>query len=125
MLIVVDPELLVRTDHSPAARAPTARYADPDANRFDQAPLPINWRPSDVAPTFLARASALIDVTVNGEPRHLDPGSTVAALLGQMALSGKRVAVERNGEIVPKGRHADTVLAPGDTLEIVAAVGGG
>jgi len=67
----------------------------------------------------------VIDVSVNGEIRHLDSGATVAALLAQMALAGKRVAVERNGEIVPKGRHADTVLAAGDTLEIVAAVGGG
>ncbi len=67
----------------------------------------------------------MIDVTVNGEPRHLDSGISVAALLAQMALAGKRVAVERNGEIVPKGRHAETVLAAGDKLEIVAAVGGG
>lgn len=67
----------------------------------------------------------MIDVTVNGESRRLDSGTTVAALLAQMALAGKRVAVEKNGEIVPKGRHADTVLAAGDRLEIVAAVGGG
>jgi len=67
----------------------------------------------------------VIDVTVNGESRRLDTGTTVAALLAQMALAGKRVAVEKNGEIVPKGRHADTVLAAGDRLEIVAAVGGG
>jgi sulfur carrier protein len=67
----------------------------------------------------------VIDVTVNGQTRRLDPGTTVAGLLAQMALAGKRVAVERNGEIVPKGRHADTALAGGDRLEIVAAVGGG
>ncbi len=67
----------------------------------------------------------MIDVTVNGQTRRLDPGTTVAGLLAQMALAGKRVAVERNGEIVPKGRHADTALAGGDRLEIVAAVGGG
>jgi len=67
----------------------------------------------------------VIDVTVNGQARRLDPGTTVAGLLAQMALAGKRVAVERNGEIVPKGRHADTALAGGDRLEIVAAVGGG
>ena len=67
----------------------------------------------------------MIDVTVNVQTRRLDPGTTVAGLLAQMALAGKRVAVERNGEIVPKGRHADTALAGGDRLEIVAAVGGG
>jgi len=67
----------------------------------------------------------VIQITVNGEPRTLDAGSTVSALLAQMNLTGKRVAVERNGEIVPKGRHADSMLAAGDALEIVVAVGGG
>ncbi|HRH13743.1 MAG TPA: sulfur carrier protein ThiS, partial [Azonexus sp.] len=47
--------------------------------------------------------------------------SVVAAL----ALTGKRIAVERNGEIVPKSQHATTTLAAGDQLEIVVAVGGG
>ena len=42
-----------------------------------------------------------------------------------MALEGKKVAVERNGEIVPRGVHASTLLADGDRLEIVVAVGGG
>ncbi len=67
----------------------------------------------------------MIQITVNGAPRALDAGSTVSALLAQMNLTGKRVAVERNGEIVPKGRHADSLLAAGDALEIVVAVGGG
>ena len=67
----------------------------------------------------------MIQITVNGALRALDTGSTVSALLAQMNLTGKRVAVERNGEIVPKGRHADSLLAAGDALEIVVAVGGG
>jgi sulfur carrier protein len=67
----------------------------------------------------------VIEITVNGEPRVIAPGATVAALLANMTLTGKRVAVEKNGEIVPKGRHADTLLMPGDVLEIVVAVGGG
>ena len=67
----------------------------------------------------------MIDITVNGEPRSLASGATVAALLAQLALAGKRVAVEKNGEIVPKSRHGDTPLAHGDVLEIVVAVGGG
>jgi sulfur carrier protein len=46
-------------------------------------------------------------------------------LLEALALSGKRVAVEKNGEIVPRSRYADTRLADGDALEIVVAVGGG
>lgn len=67
----------------------------------------------------------MIDILVNGESRRLDASSTVAALLEQMQLTGKRLAVERNGEIVPKSRHAETRLATGDRLEIVVAVGGG
>ena len=50
---------------------------------------------------------------------------TVAALLEARGLGGKRVAVERNGAIVPKSRHAMTTLADGDRIEIVVAVGGG
>jgi sulfur carrier protein len=49
----------------------------------------------------------------------------VAALIGRLALTGKRVAVERNGEIVPKSAHHSTLVADGDRLEIVVAVGGG
>ncbi len=49
----------------------------------------------------------------------------MAGLLAARGLVGKRVAVERNGEIVPKSRHAETPLAPGDRIEIVVAVGGG
>jgi sulfur carrier protein len=50
---------------------------------------------------------------------------TVADLVRELALDGKRVAVERNGEIVPKSAHALTALAAGDRVEVVAAVGGG
>ncbi len=50
---------------------------------------------------------------------------TVAALLEALGYAGKRIAVERNGEIVPRGRHVDTGLADGDQIEIVVAVGGG
>ncbi len=68
---------------------------------------------------------AAIDISVNGEPRRIAAPATVGALLDQMQLTGKRLAVERNGEIVPKSRHAETLLASGDRLEIVVAVGGG
>ncbi len=68
---------------------------------------------------------SMAQVIVNGQPESLRDGLTVLALLEERALAGKRVAVERNGEIVPKGRHAETTLADGDRLEIVVAVGGG
>ena len=67
----------------------------------------------------------MIHITVNGQPETLPNGSSVLALLEQRGLTGMRLAVERNGEIVPRTRHADTPLAEGDTLEIVSAVGGG
>jgi sulfur carrier protein len=66
-----------------------------------------------------------ISVVVNGAPQTLDAGATVADLLARMDAAGRRVAVERNGEIVPKSQHGDTRLADGDRLEIVIAVGGG
>lgn len=66
-----------------------------------------------------------ISVAVNGDTRQLPHGITVAQLLTQLNTAGKRVAVERNGDIVPKSRHACTDLADGDRLEIVIAVGGG
>ncbi len=50
---------------------------------------------------------------------------TVAQLLEQMALQGKRIAVERNGEIVPRSRFDQPLLEDGDRIEIVVAVGGG
>jgi len=67
----------------------------------------------------------VIEVSVNGAAQRFEPGTDVAALLERLQLAGKRVAVERNGEIVPRSRFAQTALANGDQLEIVVAVGGG
>jgi sulfur carrier protein len=67
----------------------------------------------------------MIQVTVNGEAHRFERPVEVAALLSTLNLVGKKVAVERNGEIVPRSAHASTVLADGDQLEIVVAVGGG
>lgn len=64
-------------------------------------------------------------ISLNGESRQFPDPLTVAALVESLGYAGKRIAVERNGEIVPRGRHADVVLADGDRLEIVVAVGGG
>ena len=67
----------------------------------------------------------MIQVTVNGATHRFDSPVEVATLLSSLNLSGKKVAVERNGEIVPRSAHASTVLSDGDELEIVVAVGGG
>jgi len=67
-----------------------------------------------------------MEIQVNGIPRTLDAAARdVAALVRALGLEGKRIAVERNGEIVPKSRYADTPVQEGDRLEIVGAVGGG
>jgi sulfur carrier protein len=67
----------------------------------------------------------LIQVTINGATRQVPPHLNVAQLLEEMQLAGKRVAIERNGEIVPRSQYARVELMAGDQLEIVVAVGGG
>ena len=67
----------------------------------------------------------MINVTVNGAAHRFEQQLAVAELLRELSLAGKKIAVERNGEIVPKSAHAQTLLADGDRLEIVVAVGGG
>ena len=64
-------------------------------------------------------------LTVNGNLQECPAGTTVTALLEQLSLTGRRVAVERNGEIVPRSEHPLTALVDGDQIEIVVAVGGG
>ena len=67
----------------------------------------------------------MIQLSINGQVQRFQPSVDVARLLEELALAGKRVAVEKNGEIVPRSRYSDTRLADGDRLEIVVAVGGG
>lgn len=67
----------------------------------------------------------MISLSINGQPAELPQPTTVAALLEARGLAGKRVAVEKNGEIVPKSQHAQVTVAAGDRIEIVVAVGGG
>ncbi|TWT21069.1 sulfur carrier protein ThiS [Luteimonas marina] len=66
-----------------------------------------------------------MDIQLNGEALAVAQGATVRALLEQQGLGERRVAVEVNGEIVPRSRHAGHVLAEGDRVEIVHALGGG
>ncbi len=67
----------------------------------------------------------MISLTINGEIRQHPRALTCAELIKQLELSGKRIAIERNGEIVPRSRFGDCQLENGDRLEIVVAVGGG
>jgi len=66
-----------------------------------------------------------MQITINGESRALDGVADVAALVASLGLDIRKVAVERNLEIVPRSAYARTALADGDRIEIVAFVGGG
>ena len=69
--------------------------------------------------------SRAMEITINGQIQQFPATLSVAELVEALGYAGKRIAVERNGEIVPRAHHADVVLATGDRLEIVVAVGGG
>ena len=62
---------------------------------------------------------------LNGETKTLKESIALSEFLSQEGFSNKRIAVERNGEIVPKGEYANVILSDSDTLEVVAFVGGG
>ncbi|WP_271104539.1 sulfur carrier protein ThiS [Pseudomonas tohonis] len=64
-------------------------------------------------------------IQLNGEPFELPDGQTVADLIARLDLTGRRVAVELNLDIVPRSQHAATVLSEGDRVEVVHAIGGG
>lgn len=66
-----------------------------------------------------------MDIQLNGDALAVAEGTTVLSLLQQQGLGERRVAVEVNGDIVPRGRHPGHVLRDGDRVEIVHALGGG
>jgi thiamine biosynthesis protein ThiS len=66
-----------------------------------------------------------MEITVNGQPRQVDDGATIAALLETLGLDPRQLAVERNLELVPRAAHVATRLAEGDRVEVVTLVGGG
>ena len=92
-----------------------------------QITIAAQYRPT--APPILLELIAdtqLIDLTINGNARSFEAIQfSVAELVSRMGLEGKRIAIERNGEIVPRAAFAETQLSSGDRLEIVGAVGGG
>ena len=67
----------------------------------------------------------MIQIIINGAARPIPQHCNLVQLLEDMQLAGKRVAIERNGEIVPRSQYAAVELLAGDQLEIVVAVGGG
>jgi thiamine biosynthesis protein ThiS len=81
----------------------------------------VEWRRADH--TVLMRSS--LTLMLNGESRELDAPLTVAGLLTSLGLDARKVAVERNEEIVPRSAYAETWLGEGDWLEIVHFIGGG
>ncbi len=69
--------------------------------------------------------NARMRIQLNGEARDIAPGTTIGQLLEAEGLAQRRVAVEVNGEIVPRSAHATRILQDGDLAEIVHALGGG
>ncbi len=67
----------------------------------------------------------MIDVLVNGEKQAVAVGATLADLLANLGLEGRRLAVEINDEIVPRSQHLSWCVNSGDRIEIVQAIGGG
>ena len=70
-------------------------------------------------------ARGRVRIRLNGEPREIEDGLTVARLVESLGLGGGRVAVAVNAEVVPRGEHAAHVLRDGDNVEIIHAVAGG
>jgi sulfur carrier protein len=69
--------------------------------------------------------SQSIEVVINGETRTVVQGTTIAALIVELGLGDRRVAVERNREVIPRAQHGSTEISAGDRIELVTFVGGG
>jgi sulfur carrier protein len=73
----------------------------------------------------MTKTTATISCVINGARREFADAPSISEILTALNLAGRKVAVEKNGAIVPKSRRAEVRLADGDNVEIVAAVGGG
>ncbi len=67
----------------------------------------------------------MIQLTINGQSQQFETPINVIQLIDHLSLHGKRIAIERNGEIVPRSQFSAQMLCHGDQLEVVVAVGGG
>jgi thiamine biosynthesis protein ThiS len=103
-----------------AARPP--RAGRPDGGPFVVISTNLRRRPQPLSRGGIM--SAPLNLTVNGEPRRTT-AATIAALVEELGLKPEKVAVERNGTIVPRSTLGSAPLADGDVLEIVHFVGGG
>ena len=101
-----------------AARPRTSRVATKHARRDRP-------RRGGLADAGSNSDNAEMQIVLNGEPREVVAALSILQLLQAEGLAERRVAVEVNGEIVPRSRHADQPLADGDRVEIVHALGGG
>ena len=99
---------------------------EPTSKAWEAFVLPLNY--TRVLALYLneyRQYPEVIALTINGQSRSFPGPLNVARLVEELELKGKRIALERNGEIVPRGQFDQVALADGDALEIVVAVGGG
>ncbi|MBK1692505.1 thiamine biosynthesis protein ThiS [Ectothiorhodospira mobilis] len=74
---------------------------------------------------FMAEKTPMMELTVNGETHRVPEETTAQMLLERLELAGRRLAMEVNGELVPRSTFPEHRFAPGDRVEIVQAIGGG
>ena len=104
--------------------APVVRYATGCARILSRSSPGLNPKRGPPGAARIAQ-NARMQLMINVEPREFPTGATLAALLRDEGLGTRRVAVEVNGQIVPRSLHDAHVLQPGDLVEIVHALGGG
>ena len=83
------------------------------------------WHPNLLKMPIDQSSPPHLAIDLNGEPRKVPPGTTIAALLAQLGVELRHVAVELNLDVVPRARHAEQRLTSGDQVEVVTLVGGG
>lgn len=118
---------LYRKTHLPVRGNPRMRrgFTRNEMRAADFPPARQTGKMLTVTSEFQVVFSFMISVLLNGENREFSQAMRCSDLLSELSLAGKRVALEKNGEIVPRSRYAEQWIANGDRIEIVVAVGGG